>query len=700
MKKVVNAFMLIAAAAMLASSCNKYIVQYEWNKPKPQDPDDPTGEIVDKTFTASLEDSQFTKSDEISVIWGVSATSRNNVIPTEVGAKSKFTAKVVDTQKYFGSYPVTEYVAYLGGGALGMTVPGIQNGLIGFSKTYVAHTVNEEADFNFKNMTSALKFTLSREDVAQVIIRGTDGTKLAGLAKITFDSKKEPVYEQAESVADVKVVPSEGTVFKKGDYYVQLVPDLNLAEGLTFTCKGADGSTLVAPHKTEALTIARNTMANVGVVDESGGELHPDIFVTVSGAGKKNGENWENALGLAEFRTYINYDPQKSIEHAVAICDKTFRLAGGTYSIADETTKFCNISFAEYGSTVNFSIFGGYDPASTKDDLTKRDINTFETSFNGSLSSALVAVGAGTDVTFNGIVFERASGLAVQEDIEGKPEPRALTVYDAKAIAQVQDCYFRNNEENVNKGGAAILVSSGKAFVIDSKFVENVSKSQGGAVRVDGTQAYLCMKGCKFYNNRIGTSATYGTVMFARGNVGVHGCTFYGNNEQPNVNQPVINFNYNWIFSSNQLFGVSNFSTGTGLIRTETTGSYSGMLINNVFNNIYVGEQKAWGMLISKSDKKNYSAGHNVFCGKDGGISHTSRFDVDGSDVNTTAITGANYSFDEKTLEIKWAGTIEGHVEATNEQIVSAMNKFAPEQGDPEFGSMFCEWLVKIGALK
>ena len=94
----------------------------------------------------------------------------------------------------------------------------------------------------------------------------------------------------------------------------------------------------------------------------------------------------------------------------------------------------------------------------------------------------------------------------------------------------------------------------------------------------------------------------------------------------------------------------------------------------------------------SKYDKQGY----NIFCGKDGGISHTARLAPAETDSNIASLTeiGASYTFDDATNKISWEGLSHSFADDAAVQVV--LNSAAPTAGITDFGKQFADWLGSL----
>ena len=130
-----------------------------------------------------------------------------------------------------------------------------------------------------------------------------------------------------------------------------------------------------------------------------------NIFVKADAAGGKDGSSWENAFNITQFLDFIQQNTRDSDNNAIKLEGRNFYIAGGTYAVTGR-----KIEFSGYPRRVMFNVFGGYDPASTGTDVSKRDVSLYETVFNGNGTNRLFTLGNQTEPTFDGITFANLKG--------------------------------------------------------------------------------------------------------------------------------------------------------------------------------------------------------------------------------------------------------------------------------------------------
>lgn len=667
-----KALFLLAAASVMLASCAK-------NEFKPAPETNGTtfsASFAEDTRTALQSDGKvyWATGDSIKITWDGGAVS---AYASSEGATTTFMAEIGTASKYYAVYPAltttlpTEAEAEYD---FKITIPKTQHGTFAEANFAVASTDPANKNFAFKNLCALVKFTISRNDIKEVRFRPSPDTKIVGTKSVKIGTDGTPSIIGAEGNVEAIVTPATGSVFAPGVYYLGVAP-VTCSNGFSFKVKKSDDTQLPFKTYSGSVTLTRSQAIDFGVIDDTEIISDKDFYVTVAGAGDKSGHSWANALGVSELRTVL--------KNGTDLNGVKVYMAGGEYEIADATAMNLTLSYA---SGVTTTFLGGYNATTGA-----RDIASNSTIFTGNSTSAIFMFTDNVNFTFSGIVFANSAAQAAT------PDARAITLNASTAIVHLDSCKFTGNVENVAKGGPALFVKSGKAYVNGCIFAYNVAKSQGGAIRVDGTSAVLMMNNCKFWNNSIGSSATYGTVAFLKGNVGINGCTFYGNNEQEGVNQPVLNINNNIILTNNTIFGASNYSSGTGLIRAENTGDYHAYFINNKLVNTYSGSNKAFGLLYTKSDKK-VEGNHNLYCAKDGGIGDTSKYDVAETDANKTAL-GQTYQFNTTTLEVTFDGAIPGYSEATQADVKSQVEKITFTKDVTTLGADFAAWLTAIGVF-
>lgn len=421
-----------------------------------------------------------------------------------------------------------------------------------------------------------------------------------------------------------------------------------------------------------------------------------DCYVTVSGAGSKNGTSWSNAMSCAELVSMLqNHD---------ALDGKTVMMAGGTYVVSLASDKCLKLT---YTAETTASFKGGYNAATGTRD------STAPTVFSGSNQWGIFSIAKNAKFSFDGIEFAHALVPPEQttDETQMKTVHGAFYIDSKSTEVSFNNCYFHDNVEHVDhkidslKGGPAIFLKAGTVKLNNCLFKNNTATSRGGALRTVHKDGVLFANNCKFITNKI--YLEYGTSVNTKGNVAFHNCLFYGGTSYgASKNAPELNVNYNYILASCTVVQSSAITGGTGTIRSETEtnssttadAGYAGWYMNNVIYN-YSTAEKAWGVLFSKVGA--ISAGYNGFVGLNGGISHSSRFSLADTDKNVKSldlIGPTSYSFNDASNTITWNGSF-NFTRATDNQVYDALNSYVAYKGKTTLGSDFRTWLREIGAL-
>ncbi len=685
MKKIVA--IITVAAGLLSAACAKQESPLDSSIRTNQEPS-----LKEVVFTSQSEPTKTTydsgavnwvAGDEITILWGTGESDKTVSAAVTGGATTGFRATVGEADMYYAVYP-SAIVSSLSGLTeydLLVNVPKTQHGLFANANIAVASTDAASMSLAFQNLCSLGKFQLTRSDIKEVRFRGNNGEAVNGDGVQVKLGETPSVEGVGTPHIETVVTPSEGTAFAPGTYYVAILPG-RFSQGFYLSCKTTADVILPLKYTTQDYNFPRSTAIDLGVIDNT-----DKLYVTPDGTG--NGSTWSKAMGTAALRNLLSdLSETPEADRIRKINNTIICLAGGTYALADETAKYLPVSFTQ---TVKLSLEGGYNAGTGERDFAQ------ETILSGNSANALFSIGDKVDITFDGIVFRdaRTMSLTVAADInKGRG---ALTVTSSSAIVNVNYCKFLDNVEAITHGGdvttgydggAALYVSSGKVYVKNSLFKDNSSSSRGGAVRTE-TGGTLFMDNCQFIDNCI-TYDAYGTALFTKGNLGLHRCTFYGGSAPSGKNNPILNVNNNFILSSNTIVGTSSMGSGTGLVRSETTGTYRGLLVDNILVNTYSGSNTAWGILISKTDKANLSFGYNLFSGKNNGVSHPARIDLQTSDKDVTDYTTlgpTGLNLNTTTYTIDWTGAWTGYTPADATTVKTAI------ESHTVFGSDFSTWL-------
>lgn len=519
-------FYLLASAVLTATaiSCNKEQAQNEEVLPA-QDEfvfTATTGEITRTTVEDGTGDEKIVKwaaGDQISVWWDGGSTTAT---AASTGTTTTFTAAATPATAdyYYAAYPSSVATAFAND-KLTVTVPAVQTGAFAAANIAVAKTTEDDLDFNFANITALVKFSVSGSTYTKAVFRGGKGETLAGTVPV--DMSGAPTLGEVTDPAKEIEVSLNGA----GEYYISVLPctleggfSISLYEG------GAAAPAAYLPIEVE---LARGTISALGAID---GRSITNYFVTPDGAGKKNGKNWENALGPDELRNLIK-QVEGAAEYQASVLDGvTFHMAAGDYYLAEgETDGRVKMEFNLYSKQVAVTFRGGYPAGKTGTDVSGWTMPTAVstaptncTAFTGNGEARILLFGNQTDITFEGITFKNAkltaNGGAV-EAAAGETGNSTLTltncrivdnendygytgagVYLSKADATITNCYFSGNKAR-NGAGLNLNAGDGTVVVNHCLFKGNKTDNTSGAMQ-NGSTKTVTVNDCTFEENANG----------------------------------------------------------------------------------------------------------------------------------------------------------------------------------------------------
>ena len=148
-------------------------------------------------------------------------------------------------------------------------VPSAQDGLFPSSHVSVAHLSGKELDskeLKFRNLTSLIKFSLTREDVAAVVFTANGGESISfgasGLASIGFDGSGNPKASSIGETSSEVTIDINGA----GTYYISILPQ-TLEAGFTLKCYDGAGGDLGEVRYDRPLEISRSSIVTLGELE-------------------------------------------------------------------------------------------------------------------------------------------------------------------------------------------------------------------------------------------------------------------------------------------------------------------------------------------------------------------------------------------------------------------------------------------------
>lgn len=402
-------------------------------------------------------------------------------------------------------------------GKLNVAIPAVQDGTFAGAAIEVAKAV--DGTLAFKNVCGMLQLRINNDEVRKVVITSNDANPIVGTVPVSFEGSKLVLEDPAATATSLTV-----NVAGSGTYYVAVLPGTNLESG--FYVEMRDGSDAVVGEVLtgNTLAVARRQIRKLNLEDK--GVISNKKFVTVDGAGLKDGSSWDNAMGSTEFYTFLT---TKST-------DNTVFMAAGTY-----------YTEATAGYTLNkditgLSVYGGYPAAATGTSLSGRDITANRTILSGDQNKddtgenrILVTNNSNITAVLDGLEFRNAYASGSQG------MGSALCINTCKNI-KVVNCVFDGNvnvttttESAIDKtatGGGAVRAVGGTILFKGCTFSNNTStKVGGGAMRVGGS-ANVTLDACVFSNNT--AAANGGAIHMNKGTLTIKDSRFNNNTAATN----------------------------------------------------------------------------------------------------------------------------------------------------------------------
>ena len=413
-----------------------------------------------------------------------------------------------------------------------------------------------------------------------------------------------------------------------------------------------------------------------------------NIFVKADADGTKDGSSWENAFSIKQFLDFIQQNTSDSDNNAIKLEGRNFYIAGGNYAVTER-----KIEFNGYQRRVEFNVFGGYDPASTGTDVSKRDVSLYETVFDGNSTNRLFILGNQTEPTFDGITFANLKGSG-----EGCIMLAAGGSGDARG--NFTNCKFKSCVSAAAKQIPVLLVYKGMVRLDNVLFDGcRAGNDARGLIRAVNNTSRVYMNACRFVNNTF--SGGFGQLVHVNeGMVCLYNVTFAHNDAGAGTNG-VVNGGGGMLVACSTL----SAANGGAVVRCESDPKNGSMLVNNLL--IQERGQKAVDM--PNSGKALKSLGGNVLIGA---VNGNGQF-VPLSNDQTIAKADASVldlSWDEASMKYLWNGTTsfsklsDAEVRAA---IKSCSNTMCGKvmAGDKEVydyakvGEDFLGWLDSIGAF-
>ena len=419
--------------------------------------------------------------------------------------------------------------------------------------------------------------------------------------------------------------------------------------------------------------------------------LEHNIFVKTDADGTKDGSSWENAFSINQFLDYVKQNTSDSNNNAIKLEGGNFYFAGGNYAVTER-----KIEFSGYPRRVEFNVYGGYDPASTGTDVSKRDVAKNETIFDGNGSSRLFTLGNQTEPTFDGITFA---------NLKSNSEGCIMLAAGGSGDARVNftNCTFR---KCTGSGGQNPILMVRKGLAKLNNVTFDGCRAEGGArglIRLAQNNSRVYLNACTFINNTFGGGG-YGLLVHLNdfgGNICLHNVTFAGNDNGCGATG-VVNGTGGMLIASSTIVA-SNYNPA---IRCESDPNSGSRLVNSLI----IQERDQTAIDMSSSGRKLKSLGSNVIVG---GINANGQYEASSNDnafANRAAAAALKLEWKSDSRHYLWNGTTT-FTKFTLEQLRDAIKSYSNTNtgklsaGSTEVydgskaGEDFLSWLDSINAF-
>lgn len=510
------------------------------------------------------------------------------------------------------------------------------------------------------------------------------------------------------------IVASEGTVSgQNGTTYTAIVVPSEADDSkvfVTFNYKGKDITLTGVPELKKGFrydmriniseTIISIDTPSVDPWDEStivipGGDAEKvpllPYFVKPQACGTRDGHSWENAMGMTEFLNMIkqkNGSQSESDENADNVDDRDFYFTGGTYSVSQ-----VKVEYSGYGSRVKFRVHGGYDPASTGTDVSRKES---ETIFDGGGSNRFITLGNQTEPTFDSITFT---------NLKSGGDGCIMLAAGGSGDSRVNftNCTFKKCTAS---GGQNPIIMVRKGLAKLDNVIFDACRAEGGVrglIRLAQKESRVYLNACTFVNNTFGGGG-FGLLVHLNdvgGNVCLHNVTFAGNDSGCGATG-AVNGTGGMLIASSTIVA----SNANPAIRCESDPKSGSRLINSLI----IQEQDRTAIDMSSSGRKLKSLGGNVIVGS---INANGQYEAAANDdtfANRAAAAALALSWNSGSRHYLWNGST-SLTKLPLEQLRSAIKSYSNTNtgklyaGSAEVydgskaGEDFLGWLDSINAF-
>lgn len=475
----------MAAMLFAAVSCTKEQIHEEKSdKPEIEAPGE-SEETIPMEFTAVSDltktsigeldggkrEISWVKDDEIKIIYNNKSTTAK---AETTGPSTIFKANVDKASAYYAVYP-SSAATVAEDGSWKVAIPAKQDVSGGFGSAHYAAAVAKDGNLAFRNLCGWLRFTITDQRIKSVLIRGNGEQFLAGNLAVTFDEEGNIASKTVSNGNSRIIVNVNGA----GEYYVAVLPDVNLENGVGFRFYTSneivsENAIETGVFSSKALSVEQGKIVNLGVLDS---RIVTDWWISPTGTG--DGKSADSpAAGVEFLRAKLAQDvtsdkTRNGLAKGYGCMGITIHAAAGEYDFAGQEI---NITWPGHTSSVGTTILG-----------------TEGTVFKNTGSSRFFKIGKSVDLKLENITFDGGNA--------GTENGGAICQNDATAILAFKNCAFKNN--NATNGGAVYMAGSNMTAE-NTSFSDNTATTAAGAVGIAGTAELVSFTDCDFTSNTAG----------------------------------------------------------------------------------------------------------------------------------------------------------------------------------------------------
>lgn len=477
--------LIMAAMLSAAVSCTKEQIHEEKSdKPEIEAPGESEGSIPmeftavsDLTRTSIGElnggkrEISWVKDDEIKIIYNNKSTTAK---AETTGASTIFKANVDEAPAYYAVYP-SSAATVAEDGSWKVAIPAKQDVSGGFGSAHYAAAVAKDGNLAFRNLCGWLRFTIADQRIKSVLIRGNGEQFLAGNLAVTFDEEGNIASKTVSNGNSRIIVNVNGA----GEYYVAVLPDVNLENGVGFRFYTSneivsENAIETGVFSSKALSVEQGKIVNLGGLDS---RIVTDWWISPSGTG--DGKSADSpAAGVEFLRAKLAQDvtsdkTRNGLAKGYGCMGITIHAAAGEYDFAGQEI---NVTWPGHTSSVGTTILGAEG-----------------TIFKNTGSSRFFKIGKSVDLKFENITFDGGNA--------GTENGGAIWQNDTTAILAFKNCAFKNNKATT---GGAVYMAGKNMTAENTSFSDNTATTAAGAVGIAGTAELVSFTDCDFTSNTAG----------------------------------------------------------------------------------------------------------------------------------------------------------------------------------------------------